>query len=175
MNHDEAAKLDEQIRDLADQAAQHLDYLADLLAEAKAGHIHEALDFPSWTAYLIDRLKPITKALSADDRRALAVELYVNGFSLRAVAEATGQSKSTVARQVSQSGTAQDTTGLDGKTYRHNGGRRGPLTPTDRLNRAEKLIRGIDFAGANADTATDICALIDRLRESIEPAGADAA
>jgi hypothetical protein len=67
LDHDEAVRLDQQILKLADQAGQHLDYLADLLAEARAGQIHEALEFPSWTAYLADRLKPVTKALDSDD------------------------------------------------------------------------------------------------------------
>jgi transposase len=84
----------------------------------------------------------------------LAVELYEHGMSLRAIAQPTGQSKSTVGRQVSQIGTAHDKTGLDSKTYRHNGGRRGPLTAKDRLSRAEKLIRGANFAGIDADLAS---------------------
>lgn len=37
LDHDAAAKLDEQIQDTANKAGEHLDYLADLLAEARQG------------------------------------------------------------------------------------------------------------------------------------------
>lgn len=193
MDHDAAVQLDEQIQKLADQAAQHLDYLFDLLTEAQAGQIHQALGFPSWTAYLADRLKPITKALDSEDRRALVMQLYESGMSVRVIAEAVGTSKSTVQRQVSQAGTgdhsATSTVGLDGKSYgrdagkeetvegqqnpprRGGGGHRGPLTPDMKLNRAEKLIQGIGFEGSNAELATQICGLIAKLRASIDSGG----
>jgi hypothetical protein len=64
LDHHAAVELNEQIREIADKAGQHLDYLADLLVEATAGKVHEALGFPNWTAYLAERLKPITKALN---------------------------------------------------------------------------------------------------------------
>lgn|SRR5271166_794298 len=131
MEHDAAVKLDERIQRLAEAAGGHLDKLADLLAEAQGGQIHTTLGFPSWPAYLADRLKPITKTLDRDELCALVVQLYDAGMSVRAIAEAVDTSKSTVQRQVSeahpqtdsqvsQSGTgdeAVETTGLDGKLY----------------------------------------------------------
>lgn len=174
LNHDAAVKLDEQIQTLAGKTGEHLDYLADLLAEAQAGEIHQALGFPSWPAYLADRMQPITKALDPDERRALVVQLYESGFSVRDIAAATNIPRSTVGDQVSGTGHVDNgeayqvlkTTGHDGKTYprrRGGGGYRGPLTPQMKLNRAGKLIAGIAFEGSNAELARQICGLIDQL------------
>jgi hypothetical protein len=55
MEHQEAVGLDERIQRLADASAGQLDKLAELLSEAQAGHIHEALGFSSWTEYVADR------------------------------------------------------------------------------------------------------------------------
>lgn len=100
-------------------------------------------------------------------------------MSVRAIAEAVGTSKSTVSRQVSQSGTGE-TTGLDNKTYpRRNsgGGYRGHLAPHMRLNRAVKAIAGINVASAKdqaalrqqlQDTRRRVCELIDELIVSIK-------
>lgn len=188
LDRQQAARLDEQIQDMADKAGEHLDYLFDLLAEAQEGQIHQALQFDSWTAYLVDRLKPIAKALDADDRHALVAELYEAGMSVRAIAEAVGTSKSTVARQVSQSGTGDNdgeavkATGMDGKAYtrrNHGGGYRGELKPHMRLNRAVKAIEGIDVAAAKdqtelrqqlQDTRNRICELIDERLDNIQSA-----
>lgn len=170
MDHDAAVELDEQIQDMADKAAQHLDYLADLLVEAKTKSIYESLGFSSWTAYLAVRLKPITAALDADDRRALVVELYGAGMSMRAIAEAVDMSKSTVARQVSQGGTGEhggETTGVDGNTYpRRNGGggHRGPLTLEMRLCRLKTGVRNLTGLSEGGVAIQDqICELIDQL------------
>lgn len=171
----EAVRLDEQIQAMADEAGEHLDHLAQLLAEAKAGQIHQALKFESWTAYLVDRLKPITKALDAYDRRALIGDLYEAGMSVRAIAEAVGTSKSTVARQVSQSGTGEgETTGLDGNTYkrRHGGGgHRGPMDAVMKLKRVGSMVANITgLEPDDAEKQSEICRLIDQLLASIQPA-----
>lgn len=193
LDHDAALSLDGQIQQLAGQAAEHLDYLADLLVEAQAGEIHLALGFPSWTAYLADRLKPIIKALDSDDRRALVMQLYESGMSVRAVAETVGTSKSAVARQVSQAGTgdhsATRTTGRDGKTYtrtvagkeeavggqqnpprRGGGGHRGPLTADMKLKRVKASVGNIVLEGHAAELQTEICRLIDELLSTLQPA-----
>ena len=180
LDHDAAVQLDEQIQTLAGKTGEHLDYLADLLAEAKAGEIHQALGFPSWTAYLADRLKPITKALDSDERRALVMQLYESGFSVRDISAATNIPRSTVGDQVSGFGHVDAVThGHDGKAYprrRGNGGYRGHLKPHMRLNRAVKAIEGIDVAVAEdqaalrqqlQDTRNVLCGLIDQLLQSI--------
>jgi hypothetical protein len=175
---DAAEKLDQRIQRIADTAARNLDTLAELLSEAQAGHIHEVLGFPSWTEYVAARLKPITKSLGREELRALITELYDAGMSVRAIAEAVDTSKSTVSRQVSQSGTGDEaaqtaeTTGLDGKTYarHHNGGARGQQSARVRLSRARSAIENIPLDGDAADIKTRICSLIDELLASIEPA-----
>lgn len=176
---DAAEKLDRRIQRMADTAVRNLAAFADVLAEAKTGQIHAALGYDSWTAYLAERLKPITRALDTDDRRVLVAELYEAGMSLRAIAEAVGTSKSTVARQVSQSGTgdlggeAVKTTGTDGKAYsRRNGGggHRGPLDAVMKLRRAGSAIANI--TGLEPDDAARqaaICELIGELLASIQP------
>lgn len=178
-NASSAQVLDGQIQTIAGNAAEHLDYLADLLVEAKAGGIHRHLGFSSWTAYLADRLLPITRALDTDDRRALIHELHQTGMSLRAVAEAVGISKSSVARQLSQSGTGaavsdseRQTTGLQGKGYarRHGGGggHRGPLTPVMALKRLRSSTHNLAGLPEDAATLRDrICELMDQLIASL--------
>jgi hypothetical protein len=175
MNQEEAKKLDGRIQRMADAASGHLDQLAELLATAEAGQIHQALQFDSWTAYVAERLKPITKSLGREELRSLVVQLHGAGMSVRAIAEAVDTSKSAVHRQVSQSGTgredgeAVETTGLDGKSYtRHNGGHRGPLTPKMWLDRARSAIGNIKIEGEAAELRTEIVEKIDRLIEVIE-------
>ena len=99
---DAAEKLDQRIQRMADTAARNLDTLADRLAEAKAGQIHTALGFDSWTAYVADRFKPITKALDREELRALVVQLYEAGMSVRDISATTGVPRSTVGDQVSR-------------------------------------------------------------------------
>ncbi|MGV7645792.1 helix-turn-helix domain-containing protein [Mycobacterium kansasii] len=158
LDHDAAEKLDQRIQRMADTAARNLDTLAGLLSEAQAGHIHEALGFSSWTEYVADRLKPITKALGREELRALTVQLYDAGMSVRDTADATGQSKSTVQREVSQSGTvegsADATVGHDGKIrarkrdtdpeQHRNGGPRGKWEPSAYASRAKSYIGHIN-------------------------------
>jgi len=50
LNADEAKALDEKIRDASRKLATDADVLLSLLERAKAGQIHDALDFPSWPA-----------------------------------------------------------------------------------------------------------------------------
>lgn len=177
LDHDAALRLDEEIQDLADKAAEHLDYLTDLLIEAKAGEIHKSLGFPSWTAYLADRIKPFAAALDTGNRHALMVDLYRAGMSFRAVAEAVGTSKSSVGRQLSQCGTTAglrsgeargeaSTTGTDGKSYprRGGGGYRGEMPPAMRLSRYRSGIDNLDGLPEEAESLKErICEEIDEL------------
>lgn len=134
----QAEKLDGRIRRLAKQAGDQLVQVGRLLDEAKAGRIHEALGFASWTAYVADSLGG-TLQLSGAARQAMVELMAGEGMSVRAIASATGVSKSTVSNdlaQVSNHWTPQmdsddsgvqplDTssekpdvvTGIDGKTY----------------------------------------------------------
>lgn len=179
LEQDAALRLDEAIQDIAGKTAEHLEYLADLLVEAKQGQIHELLGFTSWPEYLIARLRPIAVALNVEDSRTLVAQLYRHGMSVRAVAEAVGMSKSSVGRQVSQCGTGaepcngegessgeQQTTGRDGKSYRRNGGGgpRGPLPADMALKRYKSAIHNLAGLPEEAESLKDrICEEIGEL------------
>lgn len=118
-----AQRLDGRIRLMANATAENLTKLADLIAEAKAGQIHTALGFPSWTAYLADALSKLHMALTTDTRRELVGRLADEGMSERAIAAAVGVSQPTVHRDVEvihdESPRSRLTlvTGMDGKVY----------------------------------------------------------
>ncbi len=137
----EAEKLDNRLKWAAKSAARDLDKVAELAAEAKRGRIHVALGFPSWTAYLADRLAPVSAVLTGENRREVVTLLAGEGMSLRAIAGATGTSKDTVARdlaaahkvshdetpagahdqdhddQAPEAAASPPVTGMDGKTH----------------------------------------------------------
>ena len=181
MSYDDASsaqRLDGQTQAIAGKAAEHLDYLAELLIEAKAGEIHQFLGFSSWTAYLADRLRPINRALDTEERRALATKPYEAAMSVRAVAETRRYVQVLMARKVSHGGTGdsasdgeQQTTGLDGKGYsRHHGGggHRGSMPPLMVLKRLPTSIHKL--AGLSEDDATlrdHICEQMDQLIASL--------
>ena len=137
----EAERLDKRIRLMAQTTRDNFEKVGRLLDDAKRGQLHEVLGFKSWTAYVADAVGGQIQ-LSGDARAAMVQMLAGEGMSVRAIAAATGVSKSTVDRdlaQVSHSGTpavdeaASDSvvpqwetsaeqpdaavTGLDGKTY----------------------------------------------------------
>lgn len=163
LNPDEARKLNGRIRQTADTAGKQLAELAALVAQAKAGNIHHALGFPSWSAYSADALKPLTRSLDRNQTRELVAELWDQGMSVRGISEATGVPRSTVGDQVSGTGHVGHTTGLDDKSYprRGGGGYRGILRPDMRLDRAVKTIANIDPAAAEDH---------DALRQQLEDA-----
>ncbi|MET8314837.1 hypothetical protein ABZU78_12020 [Rhodococcus erythropolis] len=122
---DEAAakKLDTRIRLTAGTVRENFAKLQDYVHEAKAGEIHRALGFKSWTAYLSDALGAQPLMVDREQRRELVEYLSSEGMSTRAIASATGSSRETVRRQVagdpnvSPENRESPTTGLDGKTY----------------------------------------------------------
>ena len=142
LTRDAAEKLDGRIRRLAKQAGDQLVQVGRLLDEAQAGLVHEALGFASWTAYVADALGG-TLSLSGEARQAMVQLMAGEGMSERAIADATGASKTTVHRDLEEvvhngppepdpevvhhgppeSDTAAGppepatVTGLDGKTY----------------------------------------------------------
>lgn len=100
MGREDAEKLDRRIRNLAGATKGQLDSLGALVAGAKAGRIHEALDYPSWTAYVGDALRELCSGEGIEIRRELGAYLYDAGMSQRAIAAATGASKTTVHRDL---------------------------------------------------------------------------
>lgn len=131
-----AHKLDSRIRRMAETVHRNLNTLAALVAEAKAGQIHQALGYPCWTVYLADALAG-QWSVDREDRRELVKFLAGEGMSNRAIARIVGASEGTVRND--RSSGAQDyapepsgpeaineepvatmsrpITGLDNKTY----------------------------------------------------------
>ncbi|MGE2690087.1 hypothetical protein [Mycolicibacterium pulveris] len=158
-----AEKLDGRIRRLAKQAGDQLVQVGRLLDEAKSGRIHEALGFASWTAYVADSLGG-TLQLSGAARQAMVELMAGEGMSVRAIAAATGVSKSTVSNDLAQASnhatpetdsadsgvqpldTSPETpaavTGIDGKTYakpkRKPRPKKGPVKPEPAAKKEQK-------------------------------------
>lgn len=172
----EAEQLDKQVQSAAEQVTGSLDVLFALLDKARTGQVHVALGYSGWTAYLADRLKLVSAVLGSDERRTLAAELFQAGMSVRAIAEAIGTSKSTVSRQLSQTGTGKfgdKVISLNGKMQKrrnHGGGHRGPLDAAMKLRRVGSTIAKISgLEGADAEKQREICNLIEELLASIQP------
>ncbi|WP_133167820.1 helix-turn-helix domain-containing protein [Mycolicibacterium austroafricanum] len=107
LSEQDATRLDKRLRLMAGTARENFEKVGRLLDEAKRGQVHEVLGFKSWTAYVADAVGGQLQ-LSGDSRQAMVQMLAGEGMSVRAIATATGVSKSTVDRdlaQVSQSGT----------------------------------------------------------------------
>ena len=123
LNRQDAEKLDRRIRRLADASGKQLASLGDLLAQAQAGSIHEALEYPSFSDYVMDACAPLRTALKGVERRELVAYLNNKGMSERAIAEAVDVSKTTVHRDLEggpngpPEKVVPETTGRDKKTY----------------------------------------------------------
>ncbi len=112
-----ATRLDKRIRLMASTVRENLVKIAELVDEAKAGQVHVALGFSSWTAYLADAIGGQIE-LSTDSRRAVVELLAGEGMSNRAIAAAVGVTEGTVRNDKVRSDYAPEpVTGLDGKTY----------------------------------------------------------
>ncbi|MCF6386527.1 sporulation transcriptional regulator SpoIIID [Mycobacterium sp. MBM] len=94
-----AERLDKRVRLMAGAARDSFEKLGRLLDEAKSGQVHEALGFKSWPAYVADAIGGQLQ-LSPDARRSMVALMSGEGMSERAIAEATGASKSTVHRDL---------------------------------------------------------------------------
>jgi transposase len=113
-------QLDRRIRLLVGTIHDQMVKLSELVTEAKRGNLHEALGFPSWTAYLAD-VFTVEVRLDGEQRRELVAYLSGEGMSQRAIADVVGVDRKTVrkdlAEQVGETGPPAPVTGLDGKTY----------------------------------------------------------
>lgn len=122
LDADGARRLTERIRITAHNYAEARDMLIRLVQEAKDGNAHEALGYPSWTAYLADALGSEPMRLARDDRQEMVRVLSSEGMSTRAIAAVVGVSQPQVvadkkAGDQSLITCATPVTGLDGKTY----------------------------------------------------------
>lgn len=97
----DAQRLDQRIRLMAKTTRESFEKVGRLLDEAKRGDVHVVLGFKSWPAYVSDALGGQLQ-LSGDARQAMVGLMYGEGMSERAIAQATGASKSTVHRDIEQ-------------------------------------------------------------------------
>lgn len=166
-----AEKLDGRIRRLVAQVYDQQAQVRRLLDEARRGHIHRALGFTSWTAYVADVCSG-TLELSGEVRRTMVALMSSEDMSLRAIATATGVSKDTVSRDLAKvshdetpAGAVPATvTGLDGKTHpRHRPAPREPRQPrpslrgnyTSDVTPLRRALRGVPDHVAQFDKFAD--------------------
>ncbi len=113
----EATALTKQIQSTVDVTLQSVSEIKELLAQAKTGQAHITLGYPSWTGYVADTLGGKLEVSEATRKNIVKV-LAGEGMSTRAIGAATGVSKDTVQRQLSQDETVDrsgNVTSLDGK------------------------------------------------------------
>ncbi|MCU1695737.1 MAG: hypothetical protein JWR34_1800 [Mycobacterium sp.] len=91
----DAERLDERIRLLVGSINDNLTDLYDLVEQAKQGHLHTALGYPSWTAYVAD-VFTMGVRLDREQRRELSVFLSGEGMSQRKIGAVVGVDQKTV-------------------------------------------------------------------------------
>lgn len=118
-------------RRITDQLKSGLEKLWPLIEQAYFGRAWDALGYKSWDAYLDGEFGTYRLRLPREERDEVVNSLHAAGMSVRAIAAATGDSKSTVAEITRgvQNRTAA-TTGTDGKKY-------GPKVAKDPKPKAE--------------------------------------
>jgi hypothetical protein len=106
-----AKKLHARIKTEIRTMEKGFDTFKGLLVQAKAGEIHRALGYPSWTAYVATEFKGVWRADTIDARLEIVALLAGEGFSVRAIAAVTGTKKSQAGRDLAAvpSGTVSDT------------------------------------------------------------------
>jgi transposase-like protein len=132
-----ARRLTERIRLIAQNVADNVEKLRELVQQAKESDAHVALGYSSWTAYLTDVFGDEPLRLARDVRQELVAELAAQGMSTRAIAPIVGVSREQVRIDVAgdnnlspepiinviaETGEVveeepRQVTGLDGKTY----------------------------------------------------------
>jgi len=98
---DGARRLTERIRLVAQNVADNVEKLRDLVSEARESDVHQVLGYASWTAYLKDVFGDEPLRLARDVRQELVAELSAQGMSTRAIAPIVGVSREQVRIDVS--------------------------------------------------------------------------
>jgi hypothetical protein len=113
-----AKQLDGRIQRMVDATVTHMDKLLALLEEAATGQIWGALGFPSWPAYVKNRVQGKISPTDREERKALVELMSGRGMSQRAIAGAVGVSQKTVDRDLateSNDSVDAEVISLDGK------------------------------------------------------------
>lgn len=147
---DLATLLDLELRDAAATAAEGVAEVIRIMGEARSSGVHAILGYKSFTAYLADALRPLHQQLQGSFRRELVQAMADAGMSQRAIAHATGESKTTIQRELAvtrgggqlvQGGPPDRVTGLDGKSYARN-----PARPSARSEALAVIGRALGAA-----------------------------
>jgi transcriptional regulator with XRE-family HTH domain len=109
----EAQRLDKKIRTASEKVNVTTDALFELLEQAAAGRIHDALGYASWTAWFSEAVS--IRPQDRDQRKAFVALMTGRGMSQRAIAGALGVSQKTVDRDLEgvESEDSDTVTGLD--------------------------------------------------------------
>jgi len=110
----------DQARDLTDRIKAALTAAWDLIVEAHETRSWVVLGYPSWDDYCAQEFDAVHRLrLPRDERTETVLLMRDAGMSTRAIASATGLSKSTVAREAAgvPDGTRAPVAGSDGKRY----------------------------------------------------------
>jgi transcriptional regulator with XRE-family HTH domain len=110
----QAQKLDKRIRTASEKVNVTTDALFELLEQAAAGRIHDALGYASWTAWFSEAVT--IRPQDRDQRKAFVALMTGRGMSQRAIAGALGISQKTVDRDLEgvESNDSDTVTSLDG-------------------------------------------------------------
>jgi hypothetical protein len=132
----------------------------NLLVQAWEGRAWEALNFPSWGAY-VEREIPryrLIKALPPEERAEEWAEQVRAGLSQGAVAEAAGVGKATVSRALVGKELPETARGLDGKVRSTRStvpAWNGSPSPTPE-SRADQIVRLVAARGDRGATSPEI-------------------
>ena len=100
MSEQDARRITERIRIVAHNYTEAKAKLIQLVQEAKDGNAHEALGYPSWTAYLAETLGDEPMRLARDERQEMVKVLSAEGMSTRAIAPIVGTGQTQVRRDL---------------------------------------------------------------------------
>lgn len=98
LSEKEAKALDKKVRTASDKLSTQTETMLDLLEQAAAGSIHEALGLPSWTAWFKDAVQ--INISDRFERKELAKMMSGKGMSQRAIAGSLGVSQKTIDRDL---------------------------------------------------------------------------
>lgn len=100
LTKDEARRLTDRIRLIAESLAEQIEKMSKLIDEARVGSAWLALGYRSWTEYVAAEFAGVLPKLDREPRREFVRELANRGMSTRAIAPVVGASFKTVARDI---------------------------------------------------------------------------
>lgn len=157
LTEDEARRLTDRIRNLAENVAEQVEKMAGLIDEARIGSAWLVLGYASWTAYVADEFANVLPRLDREPRREFVRELAERGMSTRAIAPIVGANHSTVVRDLNSGGAdappVPNQAAIDAARERvaarfpredHEQKNLSDLTPEDFIGKPAATVTGID-------------------------------